>query len=247
MDGAFHIALDLNMPARKPKYNLPSLVRVPKRLLRSDLERRLPLRLERFLDLTGKKLSRCQIIGLAGFIRGYTVWLCRCKCGQLYLARTNALLHRVSSCGCTRERHGDSGSPEHRIWHGIRSYYAHEVCPRWSSYHHFLTEVGRRPKRTFVLGRLDRLVPFQPGNVKWMPKRDAKLNYKMTRYTYGGETLSHREWADRIGISFERLRQRIAKCNKYGASLDEAIATPAGERMPCTRGRGGRPKKVAIK
>jgi hypothetical protein len=80
-----------------------------------------------------------------------------------------------------------------------------------------------------------------------MSKREAQANRKMPGYTCQGETLSHREWADRIGITFERRWLRIAKCERYGASLDEAFATPAGERMPCIRRRGGRPKTVAVK
>jgi Transposase DDE domain len=38
--------------------------------MRPDLERRGPLRLEKFLDVTGRKYERCSVIGLAGFIRG---------------------------------------------------------------------------------------------------------------------------------------------------------------------------------
>jgi hypothetical protein len=71
--------------------NSLKLANIPKQLMRPDLERRLPLSYDRFIDLTGQKFARCEVLGLAGYVRGYTVWLCQCKCGKRFLARTVAL------------------------------------------------------------------------------------------------------------------------------------------------------------
>jgi len=64
---------------------ITNLARLRKHLRRSDLERRGPLRLEKFRDLPERKFKRCTVIGLAGFIRCHTVWLCRCKCGAMFM------------------------------------------------------------------------------------------------------------------------------------------------------------------
>lgn len=51
-------------------------------------------------------------------------------------------------------------------------------------------------------------------------------------FTHKGQARSIGGWARLIGVSRERMRQRIEKCLKYKVPVKEALTTPAGETMP---------------
>jgi hypothetical protein len=222
------------------------LVSLPRQLLRSDLEYRLPFRSKnRFHDLTGRKLSRCSVIGLAGFIGDHAAWLCRCTCGKLFVSRSNSLLHRPTGCGCgdgQLQRHGGSKRRGYASWRSMMTLHRNFVCKRWHSFANFHADLGERPKGDFVLSRHDRRKPYSRANAGWVSRREAQQGKGANLYALNGRTLPLKGWAKRIGITYERLRQRLIKCHKYGADVSEAFATPAGESMPCTAGRRGRPK-----
>lgn len=65
--------------------------------------------------------------------------------------------------------------------------------------------------------------------------REAERRSRML--TMNGETLNLAGWAKRLGISRERVRQRVEKCRKHGIAISEALTTPAGETMPSFAGR----------
>ena len=60
--------------------------------------------------------------------------------------------------------------------------------------------------------------------------RQEQLQQRM--YTHGGEAMLLSGWAKRLGVSRERMRQRVAQCKSHGVDLLEAFSTPAGETMP---------------
>jgi hypothetical protein len=226
------------MAAQKRHRKALALAKVPKRLLRADLERRLPRSPGRFHNLMGRTFKRCTVIGFAGFLKGIPTWLCRCNCGNLFLARSLALEHRPHGCGCQNrgaQKHGGSFLPEYGSWRKLLTNHPERVCKRWRSFTKFRSDVGKKPKGDYVLGRRDRTKLFAPGNAGWMTRKEAHQGKGAKLYTHAGRSLSLREWADRIGISRERLRQRIAKCHRYGADISEALRTPAGQMMPCTK------------
>ena len=52
-----------------------------------------------------------------------------------------------------------------------------KVCEKWdNSFKEFLSDIGYRPFKGAVLGRLDKTKYFEPGNVKWMSKREVQDN-----------------------------------------------------------------------
>jgi hypothetical protein len=124
----------------------------------------------------------------------------------------------------------------------MKSRHSDAICKRWQKFSAFLKDVGRRPKPDYVLMRLNRDRPFAPGNVAWRPRGELTRDCLSIYIEHAGMRLSIKDWAQKVGISPERMRQRIAKCQRYGADVREAITTPAGKRMPCTVGRY-RPKK----
>lgn len=60
----------------------------------------------------------------------------------------------------------------------------------------------------------------------------------VTTYSHDGRTLTLRQWADRLGITRQRLHQRLQWCERHGRPISEALSTPGGQQMPsCTPGR----------
>lgn len=57
-------------------------------------------------------------------------------------------------------------------------------------------------------------------------------NSAMRRLTLDGTTRTMAEWARHLGISRERLRQRIGQCERRRVDIREALMTPLGRRMP---------------
>lgn len=219
------------MTTQNRKRKVPELARIPRRLMRPDLERRLPEKSSRFKDLTGRKLERCQVLGLAGFLRQFSAWLCRCRCGQLFVSRSIAIMHRPTSCGCGGDkwhRHGACGTFEYRLWQKIIHKHQKQICRDWRDFVGFRNDVGLRPHPDYTLIRLDTRKAFAPGNVVWRPR----YGNCGKRVTYGGKTLTMQQWANRLGITREALRQRIEKCRQRGWDLGEAFSVPAWPRGP---------------
>jgi hypothetical protein len=213
------------------------LVRIPRRLMRPDLQRRLPAS-NQFDDITGRTVGSCTVIGLAGFLHQYSVWLCRCQCGRLFLRRAIGLKHRSPKyCDCSN-RHRVAGTVEYGIWFQLLKRHRTEpcVCQRWTNYLDFRRDVGRRPRAGLSLVRIDSERPFEPGNFRWVPTPHARRG-EYTAISHAGLSLNMSQWADRIGISRERMRQRIAKCKRCSVDLSLAITTPAGHTMPLPSAR----------
>lgn len=58
---------------------------------------------KRFLDISGQKYGRLVAIRRDGHLRGSTAWICRCDCGAVVRATTNALRSgNTKSCGCMK-------------------------------------------------------------------------------------------------------------------------------------------------
>jgi hypothetical protein len=95
---------------------LPRLCRLQSALLLPSLERRLP-RNANFRDRTGERLTHCTILGFAGILKpSFSAWLCRCDCGKLFIASSNALRRPTIACGCQWKKHGLTGTRILRVW-----------------------------------------------------------------------------------------------------------------------------------
>jgi hypothetical protein len=219
------------MVAENRKRKILKLARIPRRLMRLDLERRLPVKWSRFKDLTGRKLERCEVLGLAGFVNGYSAWLCRCECGQLFVSRANSILHRPAGCGCGLRRHGACDTSEYRLWGSIIRKHRKQICRRWRDFVTFRSDVGLRPRPGYTLIRLDTRKAYAPGKVAWRPR----YGHLGKRIDYGGKSLTVQQWADRIGISRQALWLRIKRCRQRGWDLGEALSDAAWPTGPVTQ------------
>lgn len=162
-------------------------------------------------DIRGNKYSRLFVLEYLG--GQDSLWRCICDCGNPTLASGSDLRRRtIQSCGClARESSIASGrakrihghclngksSREHSSWIAMKkrcnSPGAHAydlyggagvtVCERWMSFVNFLTDMGPRPANT-ELGRLGDIGNYEPGNCKWMTRKEQYVNrrHKLVRW-----------------------------------------------------------------
>lgn len=104
-------------------------------------------------------------------------------------------------------------------WYGGRGI---RVCDRWrTSFEAFLADVGPRPTPRHSLDRIDNDGDYEPGNVRWATSFEQSRNRRNVKlYTHDGETLTLSEWADRVGLPYSTLKQRVSR---LGWSLARAL------------------------
>ncbi len=108
-----------------------------------------------------------------------------------------------------------SNSAEYRAWYAMLHNHPDTVDPAWLSFDRFLTDMGRKPDRKMILLRTDSTKPFGPGNGYWGSRpgfRSGKL------VTFDGKTMNMAEWGKYLGVSRERIRQRLK-----AMSVEEAL------------------------
>ncbi|MBA3481387.1 MAG: hypothetical protein H0T51_06185 [Pirellulales bacterium] len=226
----------------------PRLIRIPARLCRTDLTRRLP-RNANFHDRTGDKVKGCEVLGYAGILKpAFSAWLCRCDCGELFVTRSATLNNPSVSCGC--RSHRLSGTHIYKTWQRMlrqcydakhQSYPRHggrgiTVCKRWrESVERFAEDLGPRPSPDHVLDLIKTGGNFTPANCRWVTRQEKLINQGMLVIEHGGQRLGVKEWAARLGMYVQALHYRIERCRDLGADLSEAVATPSGVKMPCVR------------
>ena len=70
-----------------------------------------------------------------------------------------------------------------------------------------------------TIERLDNNGHYEPGNCVWASQAVQVRNRRTTmRYTYRGETLTLKEWGERVGVPYKVMWHRH-KTGKRGAAL----------------------------
>ena len=157
------------------------------------------------IEMTGQRFGRLTIIGRApnNGKSGNAFWHCRCDCGGENVVWAPSLRQGKSrSCGCLQSEisaavhrtHGMCGTTEYNVWtriiqrctnpkdtgwkrYGERGI---SVCDRWRAsfadyWADILAEIGPRPPG-MELGRKDYDKGFEPGNVRWVARRERMFN-----------------------------------------------------------------------
>jgi hypothetical protein len=199
-----------------------------------------------YLNLTGQKFHKLTVVQEADHRAAGRYWLCRCECGNTAVIKQTALRRGATkSCGCLKAEmltarnttHGLSRTREYNIWQrmkarcndpGNKDYDRYggrcfKVCERWmDSFENFYADMGPKPR-----GRsLDRYPnndgDYEPGNVRWATQSQQCRNKANNRLlTHSGVTLCVADWADRLGVKFSVLNDRI---NRYGWSIERALS-----------------------
>ena len=112
------------------------------------------------------------------------------------------------------------------IWKGIRSrcsnpnvkcfkYYGGigiNVCKRWDDFKLFVIDMGPRPTKKHEIDRIDCSKGYEPENCKWSTRTEQLQNTRKNVYIeYNGQRLTLSNWARKLGIAIETLRDRILR------------------------------------
>jgi hypothetical protein len=180
------------------------------------------------------------------------IWRAACDCGREHVARGLDLSQgRIRSCGCLRDqktstrfwKHGRSrgGSTgiagEYQSWAdakkrcvnpratGYRNYGGRGIrmCESWlRSFEAFYADMGPRPKG-HELDRIDVNGHYEPGNCRWIPRRQQFSNLRKNRFVeFEGERLTVMEASRRAGISPYVVYGRL----NNGWSVERALTEP---------------------
>jgi hypothetical protein len=129
-------------------------------------------------------------------------------------------------------KHGMEGTPTYKSWSAMRdrcltptnkdyrNYGGRgiSVDERWNSFERFLFDMGERPIGT-TLGRKDNELGYSPENCRWETMDDQKNNKRTTRFvTINGATFPLKVWAQKLSMSHQTLRYRLA-AGWSGASI----------------------------
>ncbi len=179
-------------------------------------------------DLTGKQFGRWTVLG-PGAKRGkHKYYACRCECGaEKQVSGDNLKYGQSLSCGCLKSEKASERRvarverPEDKRPDRLVSH-ASETLP--------LTEWAKRIGVTLstIYGRLDRGWNLERAATE--PPKPGTGRSSRRYLTYNGQTLLLTEWAEQLGISRQRLADRIRR----GWSVAEALGDPGsvGEAEP---------------
>ena len=204
----------------------------------------------RVKDLTGQRFGRLLVVSFSHIESKsrYAIWNCLCDCGRQHQTATAYLSHgNVRSCGCLGEerrmaavtKHGFSRHPlyaiyrtmMHRCYNPKAGAYRHyggrgiAVCQRWrESFLSFVEDMGPKPSPDHSIDRINNDGDYCPENCRWATPKQQARNWKNrnVRYEHGGESLTLSEWAERLHIRRESIRDRI----NSGWPLSKALSTP---------------------
>lgn len=103
------------------------------------------------------------------------------------------------------------------------------VCSAWNdSFLAFLSDVGSKPENS-SLDRIDNNLGYSKENCRWVTSREQNRNKRVNRIlTLNGETLCLSDWANRIGIHHQTLRNRLRR----GWTLEESLSLPRIQMHP---------------
>ena len=99
------------------------------------------------------------------------------------------------------------------------------VDARWDDFETFLADMGRRPSAEYSIERRDGTLGYSPENCYWATIKQQNRNTARNRFlTFEGETLTVAEWAERKGMTYGALSNRI----RDGWSTEDALTIPVG-------------------
>jgi hypothetical protein len=195
------------------------------------------------LEMAGQRFGRWLVVERTGSTKT-AYWLCRCDCGAERAVNGSSLRKGLSqSCGCLgrelsaqrRLKHGGKGSPEYRVWAGMKTRCLNpndkhfkdyggrgiKVCERWLSFEMFRHDMGPRPSAGHSIDRRDSDGDYEPGNCRWATSKEQTRNYSRNRlYAIGDVAKCLVEWCEEYGKRYHLVHARLRR----GWPLERALA-----------------------
>ena len=142
--------------------------------------------------------------------------------------------HRLYAVYTTMHQRCENPNCDYYDRYGGRGIY---VCKEWSgengfsNFREWAMNNGYNPDATkgeCTINRIDNDGPYSPDNCEWVNRTVQMNNTSANRYlTYNGETYTVTEWANKLGINFSTIENRL--CN--GWSVEKTLSTPAEKNI----------------
>lgn len=132
--------------------------------------------------------------------------------------------------------HGETASPEYRVWVAMRRRCDHPdavgyenygargitVCERWRQFAPFLADMGPRPSEAHTLERIDNNGSYSPENCRWATRFEQSRNKRTNVWlTLNGRTQIMQDWSRELGIPETTILYR----RRRGLSDEECLST----------------------
>lgn len=198
----------------------------------------------KYIDIIGIRSGKIVVIERAHKINKQYHWKCICDCGKYLVTSGNRIRSgKTKSCGCiTATQNGISASKMHTRWRTMisrchnpksisyKNYGARgiKVCNEWiNSFDCFVNDMGKIPEG-MTIDRIDGNGNYEPGNCRWVSMKEQsnnrRNNYLIKAF---GQTLTLTQWANKIGMNWGVLRQRIER-NHW--SIEDALTIPVKKK-----------------
>lgn len=200
-----------------------------------------------FIDITGAKFGRLEVLSRAENLGGLAAWLCRCECGSTVKVRSQDLRRgKSNSCGCLKieqlndrsRHHGMVGTRPYRIWKNMKTRclnsrtktYADyggrgiRICDRWlNSFENFWADMGPSYSPELSIDRKEVDGNYCPENCRWADKKTQNRNTRANHFVdspLGRMTLA--ELAEKSNINYSTLKRRV-----YRGVTNENLLLPS--------------------
>lgn len=147
------------------------------------------------------------------------------------------------------EKHGLSGTYEHRVWKGMRNRCLNprhhtfknyggrgiSICKRWDSFTRFLKDLGSSPSHKHSIDRINNNGDYKPSNCRWADRSTQMKNKRNSRMlTLHGKTMNMVDWSIETGLHYDAIRERLNNGWPIERALDPKWKKPA--RTHCANG-----------
>ena len=210
--------------------------------------------MKKYKDETGNRYGRLVVLErTTSSKRGVAMWMCRCDCGRIIVARGDHLRRGATlSCGCYMrdkakeysQKHGGTKTRMYRIWCNMKNRCNNakvkmfadyggrgiKVCDEWhhsfEAFRNWALSNGYQDDLT--LDRIDVNGNYEPTNCRWTTIAEQQSNRRNnTILTFDGRQKTIQQWSKERGIAVSTIRSRI----KSGWTVDRALTEPVTDKF----------------
>lgn len=168
----------------------------------------------------------------------------KCECGTIKPINFSSVKSgKVVSCGCylaerlvvCNTKHGLTETYEYLTLRNVinrcndpknksyQDYGGRGIKCLLKSVSDIVDDIGFRPSKNHSIDRINNNGHYEKGNIRWATRKEQNNNTRKSKYiTFGGETLTQAQWADKLGIDPRPLHYRL----KSGWCIECAFTLP---------------------